>query len=308
MQIHLLVNTFGQDLLHRYGEKIHKLTLHGSFTCPNRDGTLGKGDVPSAMWRLLLMKVLSNYRLGSNWPPVKMRSPGPGVIWPIFRRIPVPMPKWLICKKMYEEALQVADMVGLCVGTRPDCVPDAVLDLLSSYQQQGLEIWLELGLQSAHAATLKRINRGHDYSAYADAVERARARNLKICTHLIVGLPEEGNDECLSTLQQVVATGTDGIKLHPLHVVEGSTMAKAWRAGRLQTLSQKEYAEIAANMIRHTPPEVVYHRVTATARRPTLLAPEWCERRWGVMLDIYRHLEQLGPQGSALGQPFQFPG
>lgn len=211
-------------------------------------------------------------------------------------------------RKMYEEALQVTDMVGLCVGTRPDCVPDAVLDLLAGYQQQGLEIWLELGLQSAHADTLKRINRGHDYSAYADAVSRAKARNLKICTHLIVGLPGEGKAECLSTLEQVIATGTDGIKLHPLHVVEGSTMAKAWRADRLTTLSQTEYADIAAEMIRHTPPEVVYHRVTATARKPTLLAPEWCERRWGVMLDIYRHLEANGPQGSALGRSFQFPG
>lgn len=85
-------------------------------------------------------------------------------------------------------------------------------------------------------------------------------------------------------------------------------MAKAWRADRLTTLSQTEYADIAAEMIRHTPPEVVYHRVTATARKPTLLAPEWCERRWGVMLDIYRHLEANGPQGSALGRSFQFPG
>ena len=107
-------------------------------------------------------------------------------------------------------------------------------------------------------------------------MERARARNLKICTHLIIGLPGEGLTECLDTLQQVVATGTDGIKLHPLHIVEGSTMAK-WRLGRLNALTQTEYVEIAAEMIRHTPPEVVFHRVTASARRPTLLAPDWCE-------------------------------
>ena len=308
MQIHLLVNTFGQDLLHRYGEKIHKLTLHGSFTCPNRDGTLGKGGCTFCNVASFADEGTQQLSIGEQLAARKDEITRARRYLAYFQAYTSTYAEVAYLQKMYEEALQVADMVGLCVGTRPDCVPDAVLDLLSSYQQQGLEIWLELGLQSAHAATLKRINRGHDYSAYADAVERARARNLKICTHLIVGLPEEGNDECVATLQQVVATGTDGIKLHPLHVVEGSTMAKAWRAGRLQTLSQKEYAEIAANMIRHTPPEVVYHRVTATARRPTLLAPEWCERRWGVMLDIYRHLEQLGPQGSALGQPFQFPG
>ncbi len=308
MHIHLLVNTFGQDLLHRYGEKIHKLTLHGSFTCPNRDGTLGKGGCTFCNVASFADEGNQQLSIRDQLAARKDEIARARRYLAYFQAYTSTYAEVEYLRKMYEEALQVTDMVGLCVGTRPDCVPDAVLDLLAGYQQQGLEIWLELGLQSAHADTLKRINRGHDYSAYADAVSRAKARNLKICTHLIVGLPGEGKAECFSTLEQVIATGTDGIKLHPLHVVEGSTMAKAWRADRLTTLSQNEYADIAAEMIRHTPPEVVYHRVTATARKPTLLAPEWCERRWGVMLDIYRYLEANGPQGSALGRSFQFPG
>lgn len=308
MHIHLLVNTFGQDLLHRYGEKIHKLTLHGSFTCPNRDGTLGKGGCTFCNVASFADEGNQQLSIRDQLAARKDEIARARRYLAYFQAYTSTYAEVEYLRKMYEEALQVTDMVGLCVGTRPDCVPDAVLELLAGYQQQGLEIWLELGLQSAHTDTLKRINRGHDYAAYADAVTRAKARNLKICTHLIVGLPGEGKAECLSTLEQVIATGTDGIKLHPLHVVEGSTMAKAWRADRLTTLSQTEYADIAAEMIRHTPPEVVYHRVTATARKPTLLAPEWCERRWGVMLDIYRHLEAKGPQGSALGRSFQFPG
>ena len=308
MHIHLLVNTFGQDLLHRYGEKIHKLTLHGSFTCPNRDGTLGKGGCTFCNVASFADEGNQQLSIRDQLAARKDEIARARRYLAYFQAYTSTYAEVEYLRKMYEEALQVTDMVGLCVGTRPDCVPDAVLELLAGYQQQGLEIWLELGLQSAHTDTLKRINRGHDYAAYADAVTRAKARNLKICTHLIVGLPGEGKAECLSTLEQVIATGTDGIKLHPLHVVEGSTMAKAWRADRLTTLSQTEYADIAAEMIRHTPPEVVYHRVTATARKPTLLAPEWCERRWGVMLDIYRHLEANGPQGSALGRSFQFPG
>ena len=308
MHIHLLVNTFGQDLLHRYGEKIHKLTLHGSFTCPNRDGTLGKGGCTFCNVASFADEGNQQLSIRDQLAARKDEIARARRYLAYFQAYTSTYAEVEYLRKMYEEVLQVTDMVGLCVGTRPDCVPDAVLELLAGYQQQGLEIWLELGLQSAHTDTLKRINRGHDYAAYADAVTRAKARNLKICTHLIVGLPGEGKAECLSTLEQVIATGTDGIKLHPLHVVEGSTMAKAWRADRLTTLSQTEYADIAAEMIRHTPPEVVYHRVTATARKPTLLAPEWCERRWGVMLDIYRHLEAKGPQGSALGRSFQFPG
>lgn len=307
MHIHRLVNTFGQDLQRRYGEKIHKLTLHGSFTCPNRDGTLGKGGCTFCNVASFADESTQQLSIQDQLAARKGEIARAGKYLAYFQAYTSTYAEVSYLKQMYEDALQVANIVGLCVGTRPDCVPDAVLDLLADYHQQGYEVWLELGLQSANPSTLKKINRGHDYSAYEQATLKARARGLKVCTHLIIGLPGEGEQECMQTLNQVVETGTDGIKLHPLHVVSGSTMAKAWQAGRLETLDQATYAAIAAQMIRHTPPEVVYHRVTATARRPTLLAPEWCERRWGVMLDIYKHLETNGSQGSALGHSFQFP-
>lgn len=116
-------------------------------------------------------------------------------------------------------------------GHTPDCVPDAVLDLLSEYKEQGYEIWLELGLQTAHDKTLHRINRGHDFACYQRTTRLARERGLKVCSHLIVGLPGEGQQHGLETLEKVVETGVDGIKLHPLHIVKGSIMAKAWEAG-----------------------------------------------------------------------------
>lgn len=195
MHIHLLVNTFGQDLLHRYGEKIHKLTLHGSFTCPNRDGTLGKGGCTFCNVASFADEGNQQLSIRDQLAARKDEIARARRYLAYFQAYTSTYAEVEYLRKMYEEALQVTDMVGLCVGTRPDCVPDAVLDLLAGYQQQGLEIWLELGLQSAHADTLKRINRGHDYSAYADAVFRAKARNLKICTHLIVGLPGEGKAE-----------------------------------------------------------------------------------------------------------------
>ncbi|ECI2705055.1 TIGR01212 family radical SAM protein, partial [Salmonella enterica] len=132
----------------------------------------------------------------------------------------------------------------------------------------------------------------------------ARESGLKVCAHLIVGLPGEGQSECLQTLTRVVETGVDGIKLHPLHIVKGSIMAKAWESGRLNGIALDDYTLTAGEMIRHTPPEVIYHRISASARRPTLLAPLWCENRWTGMVELDKYLNEHGVQGSALARPW----
>lgn len=308
MQLHQLVNTIGQDLQRRYGEKVHKLTLHGGFSCPNRDGTIGRGgctfcNVASFADEQSQAKSIAEQlqdRAGEVRRAKKYLA--------YFQAYTSTYAEVQTLKSMYEQALQAADIVGLCVGTRPDCVPDAVLDLLAGYVAQGYEIWLELGLQTASDETLKRINRGHDFACYADITRRARVLGIKVCTHLIVGLPKESRADNLATLEQVLAVGTDGIKLHGLHIVEGSTMAKAWRAGRLQAPQLDDYVATASEMIRRTPPEVVFHRVTSAARQPTLLAPLWCENRWLAMTEIGRTLDRDGAQGSLLGRPFHLPG
>ncbi len=306
MQLHELVNTIGQDLQRRYGEKVHKLTLHGGFSCPNRDGTIGRGgctfcnvaSFADEQAQVKSIKEQLQQRAGEVTRAKRYLA--------YFQAYTSTYAEVQVLKNMYEEALKTADIVGLCVGTRPDCVPDSVLELLSNYVQQGYEIWLELGLQTAHDVTLKRINRGHDFACYAAITKKARALGIKVCTHLIVGLPNETAQDNYATLEQVIAVGTDGIKLHGLHIVEGSTMARAWRAGRLSAPELDEYVEIAGEMIRMTPPEVVYHRVSSSARPPTLLAPMWCENRWLAMTEIGRNLNQLGGQGSRLGNPFVY--
>ena len=300
MQLNEHVNMLGDDLKRRYGEKIHKLTLHGSFTCPNRDGTLGRGGCTFCNVASFADESAQQLSITEQLAQRASEATRARRYLAYFQAYTSTYAEVAYLKQMYEEAISAANLVGLCVGTRPDCVPDAVLDLLAGYGEQGYEIWLELGLQSAHDETLKRINRGHDYRAYESAVIRARSRGLKVCTHLIVGLPGEHPMDSLSTLRQVVQTGTDGIKLHPLHVVEGSVLGRAWQAGRLDVLTLEQYVEAAVAMIRHTPPEVVYHRVSASARRPTLLAPEWCENRWSAMVAIAAELAREGGQGSAL--------
>ncbi|OEF20152.1 TIGR01212 family radical SAM protein [Aliivibrio logei] len=306
MQLHELANTFGQDLQRRYGEKVHKLTLHGGFSCPNRDGTIGKGgctfcNVASFSDEQEQFKAIHE-QLADRAGEVKRAKK----YLAYFQAYTNTFAEVQVLKNMYEEALNAANIVGLCVGTRPDCVPDAVLELLEGYVDDGYEVWLELGLQTANDKTLKRINRGHDFACYDTITRKARLLGIKICTHLIIGLPGDTREDNLETLNKVLETGTDGIKLHPLHIVEGSTMAKAWRAGKIEAPTMEDYIDVASEIIRLTPPDIIYHRVSATARRPTLLSPMWCEPRWLGLTNVGMALNKDGAQGSLINTPFKY--
>lgn len=304
MQLHQHINMFGADLQRRYGEKIHKLTLHGGFNCPNRDGTVGYGGCTFCNVASFSDEAMQHQSIAEQLAQQAKKTHRAKRYLAYFQAYTSTYAEICLLREMYQQALSQADIVGICVGTRPDCVPDAVLNLLSDYCDQGYEVWLELGLQSANDKTLKHINRGHDFACYQKTAVAARARGIKVCTHLIVGLPRETQADNLETMARVVDTGADGIKLHPLHIVTGSTMAKAWQAGRLSALDLSEYTEIAGEIIRHTPIEMIFHRISATARRPTLLAPLWCERRWSALNEIEKYLIINGDQGSALGQQF----
>lgn len=300
MHIDNYINSFGQHLKNRFGVRVRKLSLHVGFTCPNRDGTLGRGGCS-------FCSVLSfNDSNPEESVSAQIAGGKTGIVraeryLAYFQAYTNTYAEVESLQRLYAEALAQADIVGLCVGTRPDCVPDAVLELLAAYRDQGYEVWLELGLQSAHDATLARINRGHDFAAYQNAVRRANAYGVPVCTHLILGLPQESPAMMLETLQQVLDAGVAGLKLHPLMIVKGSRMAGQYARGEIQPLPLGDYAAIAAELIRHTPPEVIFHRITATARAPTLIAPEWCQRQWSAANAIGEHLAQKGGQGSACG-------
>ncbi|AIR64076.1 TIGR01212 family radical SAM protein [Cedecea neteri] len=304
MQLQKLVNMFGGDLSRRYGQKVHKLTLHGGFSCPNRDGTIGRGGCTFCNVASFADEAQQHNSIAEQLAHQASRVNRAQRYLAYFQAYTSTWAEVQVLRSMYQQAVSQSSIVGLCVGTRPDCVPDSVLDLLSDYHAQGYEVWLELGLQTANDKTLHRINRGHDFACYQETTRRARARGLKVCSHLIVGLPGEGQQQCMDTLEKVIETGVDGLKLHPLHIVDGSIMAKSWRAGRLEGIGLDEYVVTAGEMIRHTPLDVVFHRISANARRPTLLAPLWCENRWAAMVDIDKYLLAHGAQGSALGTPW----
>lgn len=301
MQLTDYVNTIGFDLKKRYGEKVHKLSLHGNFSCPNRDGTLGIGgcsfcNVAAFVDETQSQKSIKN-QLMFREKEVQYKAKKYLAYFQAYTSTYAEIEQ---LASLYKQATENSNIVGICVGTRPDCVSDEVLKLLSSYLLRGYEVWLELGLQSANDRTLKRINRGHGFAEYHRVCIAARALGIKVCTHLIIGLPKETQVDYQQTLQQVIDTGVDGLKLHPLHVVRGATMEKAWRAGRLTTLSLEEYSQSAVSLIRHTPRDIVFHRISATAKIEELLSPMWSEKRWPVQNRMGKLMLQLGGQGSAL--------
>ncbi|PTU66766.1 TIGR01212 family radical SAM protein [Chromobacterium sp. Panama] len=295
------LHTFGYYLKRRFGEPVHKLSLAGDFTCPNRDGTLGRGGCTFCNVRSFGRDPAA-LSISEQLAREKEKTDRARRYLAYFQAYTSTYAETELLRRLYDEALAGADVVGLCVGTRPDCVPDAALALLAEYQDQGGEVWLELGLQTAHDQTQALIRRGHGLAEYRDAVRRARRHGLKICTHLIAGLPGEDAAAVHASLDTVLDIGVEGLKLHPLMVVRGSRMAAQYRRGEVTPWSLDDYAELAASLIRRTPPQVVYHRVSATAQAPTLIAPDWCGPRWTALQAIGRRLARDGGQGSALGQ------
>ena len=299
-----VVHSFGHAMQKKYGEKIHKLSINAAFTCPNRDGSKGIGGCTFCN--------NSSFSPNGKQPPaleeqiqagqaVIRKRTGANKYIAYFQAYTNTYSDIDTLKQLYDRALGEEGIVGLSIGTRPDCVPTPVLKLLADYQQQGYEVWLELGLQSAFDESLSRVNRGHVFTDYVDAVKRARAYELQICTHLIVGLPEETPEMSLASLQRVLELGTQGLKLHPLHVVKGTMLANQWRKGKYTTLKFKDYINTAVQMVKQTPAHIIYHRLTATASANLLLAPSWCNKKWQVLNAIHDRLcLEHARQGCAL--------
>lgn len=289
------VLTFGRAMRERHGVRVHKIPVDAGFTCPNRDGSKGVGgctfcnnrSFSPATRRAPLREQLAHGRQAIR----HARSCDRYLAY--FQSYTNTYDDVRKLQRLYEEALDVDGMIGLSVGTRPDCVPEPVLELLAGLRDRGHEVWLELGLQSAFDATLERVNRGHGFAEYVDAVRRAQRHGLQTCTHLILGLPGEDEFHWRATLDLVLAHGTDGLKIHPLHVVRNTRLAHQWRDGSFRPLTRERYVEAVAQLAVSCPPEMVFHRLTGTAREPLLLAPGWCAEKWPVLNRIALRVAEL---------------
>ena len=305
MNLAQYVNTFGQAMLGTYGERVHKIAIDAGFTCPNRDGSIGRGgctfcnNVSFSPNGRRPGQIAEQIACGKQ---VISKRTGARKYIAYFQAYTNTYADICELSGLYDEALKQPMIIGLDVGTRPDCVPDRVLDLLADYQQQGYEIWLELGLQSAHDKTLNRVNRGHGLAEYKQAVLTARNRGIKVCTHLILGLPGESTAHHLASLDAVLDLGVDGLKFHPLHVVKGTQLANEWRRGEYQPLTMNEYVSDVVEMVRRTPDDVIFHRLTGTASPGILLAPQWCSKKWQVLNAITAELSGQSKQHATVAR------
>lgn len=290
------VTTFGDYLKAKYGEKIYKLSLHADVTCPNRDGSKGIGGCifcnnksffPNDFQiQSVAKQVESNVqRLTEKTRAKKFIA--------YFQAYSNTYGELKYLQQMYLEALNSPCVVGLCVGTRPDCLTDEVLALLNRIKGLGFEVWIELGLQSSHDKTLTAINRGHTFADYEDAIARTRLYGLNVCTHLIAGLPGENKSMILESWRKVRDLGVQGIKWHPLHVVKGTQLARQWKSGDYQPIERDSYLDIVSSALSETPSDVIVHRVMSTiTRKDLLLAPHWTDNRWPVMNGLEARLAE----------------
>ncbi len=260
-----------------FGCRVQKISLDAGLTCPNRDGRKGrggciycnsKGSGTGLGKRLSISQQIERARgyLKKRYKAKKFLA-----YFQSFSNTYAPLDR---LKKIYGEALEFSDVVGLCIGTRPDCVEDEVLDFLEEISRTHL-VWMEYGLQSAHEETLSLINRGHGIKEFIDAVDRTRERKLNICVHVILGLPGEKREDMLETARFISRLDVQGVKIHLLYVIRGTPLHSMYKEGKYRCLSRQEYCRIIGEFISLLPPHMVIQRITGDPHPEELVSPLW---------------------------------
>ncbi len=284
---------FTDHLRQTFGCSVYKVSIDASFTCPNRDGSVTVGGCiycnnTSFSPGNRRLSVTEQLERGKQF---LRRRYGAQKFLAYFQAYTNTYGGVQQLKALYDEALASDDIVGLSIGTRPDCVPDEVLDLLADYASRTY-LWLELGLESGHDQTLALLNRGHTVAAFDDAVRRAQCRHLCLCAHIILGLPGESPDAMRATVRHLADLGLDAVKLHHLHVVRHTVLEKMYQRGEVPLLSLDAYAELVVDCLELLPPEMIIMRLMGDAPRSMLVAPTWSQHKQEALRRIEEELER----------------
>lgn len=287
-------NDFNTYLRERFGCRVQKITIDAGFSCPNRDGTLsfdgciycdGKGSGTGAACRAESIKEQiqkAKDRLAARYKAEKFIA-----YFQAFTNTYAPCD---VLRKRYDEALADSDIVGLAIGTRPDCVDAARLSLIQEYTATHM-VWLEYGLQSIHNRTLEKINRGHTFEDFVQAVRITKGRNILICAHVILGLPGESRKDVLDTATTLADLGINGIKIHSLYILKGTPLARLFKEGGCTVLDQGTYVDWVAAFLEHLSPNIIVQRLTGDPDPPALLVPGWCLNKQQTLSLIKKTLE-----------------
>lgn len=286
-------HTWNYEMKEQFGEKVFKVTLDAGFTCPNRDGSIAKGGCTFCSARgsgdfagsrrddLVTQFNKIRDRQHLKWPNAKYIG-----YFQAYTNTYAPVEE---LREYYEVILQQPGVVGLSIATRPDCLPDDVIDYLAELNERTY-LWLEMGLQTIHESTSELINRAHDTACYEDAVRRLRARGIRVCTHIIYGLPQETHEMMMDTLRAVSRMDVQGIKIHLLHLMRKTPMVKQYEAGLLQFLEKDEYIQLIVDSLEQMPPDMIVHRLTGDAPRDLIIGPMWSMNKWDVLNSIDKEL------------------
>ena len=279
----------------KFGCKVYKLSLDGGFTCPNRDGTCGTrgcifcaGDGSGAFAEQACGDIRQQLEQAKRRVEAKNKNGKYIAYFQSFTNTYAPV-EYL--RRIYTEAMEPEEIVGLAIGTRPDCLGANVVDLLAELNRKK-PVSVELGLQTVHAESVRYIRRGYDTAVYFDAVKRLKAAGIEVVTHIILGLPGETADMMMETTRQAVQAGTDGVKFHLLHVLRGTDLALDYEAGKFETLSLEEYGEILKKCISVLPEHIVIHRITGDGAKKDLIAPAWSADKKRVLNYLHKLLEK----------------
>ena len=283
---------FSQYLKDKFGEKVYKITIDGGFSCPNRDGTISNGgcifcdeggSFSQSCSSLLPLK--EQVKIGIEQQYKRHKANKFMAYLQAFSNTYKPVDE---LKKIYDEVLCDERIVGLSIGTRPDCVDNEKLDLIASYQNK-YDVWIEYGLQSIHDKTLKLINRGHDYKCFENAYYTTKERGIKVCTHIILGLPNETKDDMLRTAKKLAELKVDGVKFHCLCALKNSPLANN---ENFVPMEENDYVNTVCDFLEILPETTVIHRLAANGKNDNLINPLWLKKRFGTVNKIDAELKR----------------
>ena len=275
-----------------FGCKVYKLAIDGGFTCPNRDGSLGYGGcifcsgAGSGDFAVSGTDIEDQLEKAKEKVAFKNKSGKYIAYFQSFTNTYAPVDK---LESLYRAAMKPEYIVGLAIGTRPDCLPDETVQLLARLNKIK-PISVELGLQTIHEATAQYIRRGYETEVYFNAVKRLKEAGLEVVTHIILGLPGETAEMMVSTAKAAADAGTDGIKFQLLHVLNGTDLAADYMEGAFSCLSLSEYAAVLKQCLAVVPRHVVIHRITGDGAKKDLIAPLWSADKKAVLRYLKEYL------------------
>ena len=287
--------SFNKYLKDKFGQKVYKISLDGGFTCPNRDGKTGtrgcifcskggSGDFAESRE----MSITEQIESGKKKVEKKIKSGKYIAYFQAFTNTYAPVE---MLRQKYEEAIKHPDIVALSIATRPDCLGDDVLRLLDEMNKIK-PVFVELGLQTIHQKSAKYIRRGYDLNVYDKAVRDLKKIGVNIVVHVILGLPNESENDMLETVKYVCESGANGIKLQLLHVIDGTDLAKDYEKGLFKTLEFDEYVNLIVKCVKIIPKDIVIHRLTGDGAKKDLIAPLWSADKKRVLNAINKALRE----------------